>query len=132
MKTSTVDAIVENHKKWIKGEPGGERADLQGAYLQGTNLRGAYLQGAYLQDAYLSMSVGVSFASVSWSEHGECGRTLTGVKVGDDIKLFCGCFNGSVNDLKGYIDNGDTKLKASRTIAFKFIIDRFEEMEKGE
>ena len=61
--------ILEPHKKWCNREPGGERADLEGAYLEeaylrgaylnganlkGTNLRGANLEGAYLRGAYLN------------------------------------------------------------------------------
>ena len=60
--------ILEPHKKWCNREPGGERADLEGAYLEeaylrgaylnganlkGTNLRGANLEGAKLKGAYL-------------------------------------------------------------------------------
>ncbi len=65
--------VLENHRKWLNGEEGGERADLreadlreanlreanlwgadlQGADLQGADLRGADLQGADLQRADL-------------------------------------------------------------------------------
>jgi hypothetical protein len=45
--------ILQRHAAWLRGEEGGERADLKGAYLQGANLRGADLQGAYLQGANL-------------------------------------------------------------------------------
>jgi len=61
MKTYTADelkAVVEKHGKWLRGEEGGERADLRvadlrGAYLQVADLRGADLQGAYLRGADL-------------------------------------------------------------------------------
>ena len=66
MKTITVKElkeILEKHKKWLKDEAGGVRADLYGAYLrdadlqradlQGTDLRGADLRGAYLRGADL-------------------------------------------------------------------------------
>ena len=48
-----LDVILDNHRKWLKGEKGGERADLQDANLQGADLRYAYLQDADLQDADL-------------------------------------------------------------------------------
>src|SRR4030042_1781513 len=44
---------LELHLKWLKGEEGGERANLQGANLQGAKLQRANLQGAKLQWAKL-------------------------------------------------------------------------------
>jgi hypothetical protein len=55
-KTPTKDEwrdILEKHAKWLRSEPGGERADLQRADLQGADLQGADLQGADLQGADL-------------------------------------------------------------------------------
>ena len=72
MKTYTQEelaGVVEAHKKWRSGEPGGVRANLaganlaganlvranlDGAYLAGANLDGANLDGAYLDGAYLA------------------------------------------------------------------------------
>ena len=50
--------IIRLHGLWSRGEAGGRRANLQGAYLQDADLQGADLQdadlrGAYLQGAYL-------------------------------------------------------------------------------
>jgi len=45
--------ILQRHAKWLCGEKGGERANLQGADLWRANLRGANLQGANLQGADL-------------------------------------------------------------------------------
>jgi hypothetical protein len=45
--------VLELHRKWVFGETGGERANLEGAYLYGANLYGAYLEGANLYGAYL-------------------------------------------------------------------------------
>ena len=36
--------VLSSHEKWLKGEKGGEVANLRGANLQGANLRGADLQ----------------------------------------------------------------------------------------
>jgi len=48
-----VNSILEKHGKWIRGEEGGERADLRGADLRGANLRGADLHWAELSKANL-------------------------------------------------------------------------------
>lgn len=66
MKTYTpeeLQAILEKHRLWLDGDPGGERADLANANLRGAdlqyvhlqcaNLRGADLQGANLRGANL-------------------------------------------------------------------------------
>ena len=55
--------VLAAHLKWVRGEEGGIRANLRGAYLEGAdlqdadlkraNLRGAYLVGANLRDANL-------------------------------------------------------------------------------
>ncbi len=49
MNTEELNKILEKHKKWLRGEDGGERADLSWA-----NLSGAYLSGACLSGADLS------------------------------------------------------------------------------
>jgi hypothetical protein len=54
MDKQELKAILGKHLKWLRGEDGGERANLSGAYLSGANLSGAYLSGAYLSGAYLS------------------------------------------------------------------------------
>ena len=46
--------ILEKHKKWLSGEPDGERADLSNADLRYADLRYAYLSNADLSNAYLS------------------------------------------------------------------------------
>ena len=45
--------VLEKHGKWLKGEEGGERANLRGAYLCGANLCDANLCDANLCDANL-------------------------------------------------------------------------------
>ena len=46
--------IIRNHGMWLRGEDGGERANLSGANLSGANLREADLIGANLHGADLS------------------------------------------------------------------------------
>jgi len=63
MDANVLKTILENHRKWLNGEPGGVkanlvRADLEGANLEGAdltkaNLEGANLEGANLEGAYL-------------------------------------------------------------------------------
>ena len=59
MDAKTLNEILNKHKKWLRNEEDGERADLSvadlsGAYLRGADLSGAYLSGAYLSGADLS------------------------------------------------------------------------------
>lgn len=41
--------ILESHGKWLRGENGGQRADLRNADLQGADLQGAYLPNGMYQ-----------------------------------------------------------------------------------
>lgn len=41
-----IQKILELHKKWLSGDPNGERADLHGADLRYADLRGADLRYA--------------------------------------------------------------------------------------
>ena len=53
MTAEQIKEILEKHSKWLNGEEGGERADLQWAKLREADLRDADLQGAVLQRADL-------------------------------------------------------------------------------
>ena len=54
MDKQELKAILGKHLKWLRGEDGGERANLSGAYLSRANLSGAYLSEANLSEADLS------------------------------------------------------------------------------
>ena len=41
MTPAELTTILGAHGKYLRGEPGGERANLEGAYLEGANLEGA-------------------------------------------------------------------------------------------
>ena len=150
MKIEDLKNILELHAKYLAKEPGGVRADLRGANLCGANLYGADLcgadlrsadlcganlcganlygadlYGADLRSANLPMSRGLKFAQVSWSGHGECGRQLSAVEFPDGLRLFCGCFQGTPQELADYIANGAEEHKASRTKAMNFILSCF-------
>jgi hypothetical protein len=94
-------------------------ANLYGADLSCANLSGANLYGANLYGANL-----YAYASVCFKGHGECGRQLTALiqKEGDPIKLWCGCFCGSVDELRKYIANGDPLLAKTRTLALDTVL----------
>lgn len=61
MDAIILNKILEKHKKWLKKEDGGERADLCGAILRGADLKNAELTnaeliGANLEDADMSFA----------------------------------------------------------------------------
>ena len=51
MEQAKLKEILEKHKKWLRGEEGGEKAKLSGADLRGADLSGANLSGADLSCA---------------------------------------------------------------------------------
>ena len=53
MEEKQLKNILELHQKWINKEPGGERANLRGAYLREADLREANLREADLREANL-------------------------------------------------------------------------------
>ena len=93
------------------------RADLSRANLSGANLSGANLYGANLYGEKI-----ISTASVAFSGHGECGRTLLGIRTEKSVYLRCGCFSGSPEDLIEYIAKGDKKYKHTRGLALALVV----------
>lgn len=117
--------------------------DLEGAFLAGTDLRGASLRGACLREAYLARAdlegadlrgvdlesiCGPAYYSVGWSGHGELGRHLLAVVIGDELKFFCGCFSGTEKELRKYIEEGDKIYKKSRLRALEIILELHNEV----
>jgi uncharacterized protein YjbI with pentapeptide repeats len=128
--------ILAAHASWLP-EDGGKRANLSGANLiwadlsecdlrecdlRGADLRRANLIGANLSGANLSGTTGLSYAQCSFDAHGECGRQLSGVVIAGELRLFCGCFAGTLAELDAYIDNGEERYKATRKLARDFIV----------
>jgi hypothetical protein len=64
-------------------------------------------------------------ASCHWSAHGEHDRQLSAVLLHDGLRFYCGCFNGSEQELRSYIANGGAQYVASRTEALEFLLSRF-------
>ena len=73
-----LDGIIEKHGKWLRGEEGGERADLRNVDLTGEDLSGVDLSWGKLSGARLVR------ASLRWAD-------LTGVNLAgaimDEAKL---------------------------------------------
>lgn len=127
-----LQGIIRLHAMWLRSEDGGMRAKLSGANLSRANLSGAYLSGAYLSGADLSganlsratlSGAAYAWAQVAFMGHGECGRMLTAViyAEGQDAVYQCGCFSGSLTDLKAYIKDGDKQYRKSRTLAINTV-----------
>ena len=53
MNATELKDVLEKHGKWLRGEDGGESADLSGADLSGADLSYADLRDANLRDANL-------------------------------------------------------------------------------
>ena len=131
-----IQEILEKHLKWLRNEAGGEHANLDGANLDGANLYGANLRsanlrsanlsGADLSGADLSESRGVQFAQAAFTGHGECGRMLTLAVVGGAKRFFCGCFQGTPEELAEHIAKGPDNLKKSRLLAMNFCLEAFD------
>ena len=73
-----IKLILEKHARWIRGEDGGERADLCGADLRNANLRSADLRGADLCDADLCNA---NLHSADLSDAHLCGANLCGANL---------------------------------------------------
>jgi hypothetical protein len=91
MKTYTAKelaVIIEKHGKWLRGEDGGEQANLSRADLSRANLTGADLSRADLTGASLSWAdlsrADLSRANLSWANLSEAdltGANLTGANL---------------------------------------------------
>jgi uncharacterized protein YjbI with pentapeptide repeats len=101
-------------------------AVLRGAVLRGADLRGADLTGADLTGAVLSRVRGLQYASVTFTGHGELGRMLTATKIGENTRLFCGCFRGSPEDLREWIATRDKAYRPSRRLALRTVLKLLE------
>ena len=141
-----IGEILRKHRDWFFTIEGGERAnlsgadlsgaDLSGADLRGANLRDVNLRGANLRDADLSGAdlrgadlcgaKNIEYSQCAFSGFGESGRMLTLVKLGENLVFFCGCFQGGVEEIREYIENGDEKYKESRNFGVDFCLKAIE------
>ena len=70
--------ILEDHRKWLSGEPGGTRANLAGANLTRASLTGADLAGACLAGADLT---GADLTGADMADSYLTGASLTGANL---------------------------------------------------
>jgi hypothetical protein len=68
---------------------------------------------------------GVAVAACHWSGHGERGRQLLAVALPEGLRFYCGCFNGSAEELRTYIADGQAVYAPSRTKALEFLLSCF-------
>ena len=128
MTNEKLNQILAHHKEWLLDKSKGRRANLRNAYLHRVDLRRADLRWADLSRANLCEVTSIARCEVSWSTHGECGRKLMAVSIEDEDIYFCGCFSGSMKELRAYIERGAEEYKQSRTIAADFCEARINEM----
>lgn len=74
---------------------------------------------------------GLLYASCSWTDHGERGRTLLAILINKEVTYYCGCFNGSEADLRVYIKQTSPNLAGSRLTALEFCAARIKEMQEA-
>ena len=77
MDEQKLKQILESHGKWLRGEEGGERANLRGANLYGADLCGANLREANLCGANLC---GANLCGANL-----CGANLRGANLREKI-----------------------------------------------
>jgi hypothetical protein len=92
-------------------------AYLSGANMSYANMSHANLSGAYLNGADLKGAKIVSVAQISFTGHGECGRTLIAIQTETAIYICCGCFAGSPDELRAWIIGDEKRLAKTRTLA---------------
>ena len=107
-------------------------ANLRWANLSWANLSGAALRWANLSWANLSGAIALKYAQCSFDAHGESGRQLSAVVIAGELRLFCGCFAGTLAELDAYIDNGDERYKATRKLARDFIVAAIDAARKAQ
>jgi hypothetical protein len=113
--------ILADHALWLAGN-GCECADLSEANLRWANLSKANLREADLREANLRWATGLRYAQCSFDAHRENGSQLSGVVIAGELRLFCGCFQGTLAELDDYIDKGEERYKATRKLARDFIV----------
>ena len=96
MDAKKLKDILDKHLKWLRGEDGGERANLSRAYLSGANLSGANLSGANLSGAsciekaknlFYPIACPETGAFVGWKKariKGSCDECIVKLEIAED------------------------------------------------
>ena len=81
--TLDIPKILADHTKWLHDEPGGARANLDGASLAGASLAGATLARASLAGAHLAGAnlAGANLARASLARASLAGANLDGASL---------------------------------------------------
>jgi uncharacterized protein YjbI with pentapeptide repeats len=82
MSVAELKAVLDRHRKWLRGEDGGAGADLRGADLTRADLRGADLRGAVLTGAVLT---GAVLTGAVLRDADLTGAVLTGADLRDAV-----------------------------------------------
>ena len=97
-------------------------ASLYKTVFSGARMSKANISGAYISEANLTEVKGLKHAACYFHSHGETGRQLLAVEIKGTIQLFCGCFKGSEEKLREYIESEDENLKESRLLALETVL----------
>lgn len=96
MNSETLNNILKNHEKWIRGEDGGVRANLRGADLHEADLFGADLRGVKLSGANL---YGADLSEANLCEADLSEANLFGADLDYScIPLWCGSLKANMDD----------------------------------
>ena len=145
MENKEIKEILENHKRWLRGEPNGIRAnfsmadlsvadfnganlrvaDFRGANLSGANFRGANLSGADFNGANLRVAnfrganlSGADFNGANFSGANLSGADLSLAKINHPIACpEVGSFIGFKKSNEGYIIKLEITEGAKRSSA---------------
>jgi hypothetical protein len=108
----------------VKGEI--KKCNMTGASVSrvmfsGTSFSDVDLEDAIFDGVCMSEVVGMDYASVSFPGHGEIGRLLLAVRHGSGVLYHCGCFHGTEEELREYIDNHNVFYVKSRMLALETV-----------
>ena len=84
MERDKLDAMLQRHQYWLRGEEGGDRANLSGANLHEANLQKANLQEANLDFSCWPLWCGSRGVRVDARIFRQLAMHLCGVEVDDE------------------------------------------------
>ena len=97
-------------------------ANLRNVNLMLADLEGADLTGVNLAGTHVDRLLGVNYAVCGFAGHDETERQLLAVEINSEVMLFCGCFRGTEQESRHYIEKGTAKFKDSRLLALETVL----------